>query len=108
MAATCSDQYADIPALFEPLDSGLPERLLTSPALVQTSWGIVHVPIVNIGNSDVLLYPCTILGTLSFVDVISLPNGVAEVRPVKVATCVLAEHRSVQSQIESLDLAYRY
>lgn len=52
MAATCSDQYADIPALFEPLDSGLPEGLLTSPASVQVSRGTVYVPIVNIGNSE--------------------------------------------------------
>lgn len=105
VAATCSDQYIDIPTLFEPVDSGLPEGLLTSPALLQVCRGTVYVPIVNVGNSDVLLYPHTLLGTISFVDVISLPKGVAEVRSVEVATCVPPEQTPVQKQIESLDLA---
>ncbi len=56
--------------------------LLASPALVQVTGGSVYVPVVNIGTSDVLLFPLRVLGSLVRVHVVSLPAGVTEVRPI--------------------------
>uniref|UniRef100_A0A8C1Y575 Gypsy retrotransposon integrase-like protein 1 n=2 Tax=Cyprinus carpio TaxID=7962 RepID=A0A8C1Y575_CYPCA len=80
IAATCSEQLADGVVLLEPLESGLPENLLVSPALVRVVKGTVYVPIVNVGTLDVMLFPRRVLGTLSSVHVVSLPAGVTEVR----------------------------
>lgn len=64
----------------------------------------MYVPIVNVGNADDLLYPHTILGTLSQVDVISLPTGMAEVWAVEAVEPAQSERIPILSQIESLDL----
>lgn len=73
---TCSTQHSGSTVLFEPLDQGLPAGLLTPPALVQVEGGTVYIPVVNVGTSDVLLYPRTKIGALREVCVLSLPSGV--------------------------------
>ncbi|XP_013856495.1 uncharacterized protein LOC106512418, partial [Austrofundulus limnaeus] len=75
VAATCSDGYSGSTALFEPLESGLPSGLLASPALVPVIRGTVYVPIINVGLTEVVLYPRTVVGTLNVVNVVSLPAG---------------------------------
>lgn len=57
--------------MFEPSDSGLPDELLVSPALVQVIRGTVYIPILNVGSTDVVLYPRTTVGTLNHVNVVS-------------------------------------
>ncbi|XP_035996571.1 uncharacterized protein LOC118563987 [Fundulus heteroclitus] len=76
---TCCDLYSGTTVLFEPSESGLPAGLLASPALVQVVRGTAYVPVVNVGNTDVLLYPRSTVGTLNSVGVVSLPAGVTEV-----------------------------
>lgn len=44
--------------------------LLALPALLKVTGGTVYVPVVNIGTSDVLFFPCRIFGTLARVHVI--------------------------------------
>lgn len=39
----------------------------------------MYIPVVNVGKSDVLLYPPTEVGALREVCVVSLPSGVQEV-----------------------------
>ncbi|KAK0135759.1 Retrovirus-related Pol polyprotein from transposon 17.6 [Merluccius polli] len=77
VAATCSQHYSS-DVLFEPLSTGLPAGLLVSPALVQLSRGTVYIPIVNVGVNDAVLYPHTVIGTVSHAHVVSLPTGVTE------------------------------
>lgn len=77
IAATYSPHHpAD--ALFEPLSNGLPACLLASPAMIRVNRDIAYFPIVNIRVQDVVLYPRTILGTLSHASLISLPPGLKE------------------------------
>ena len=78
VAATCSQLHAGNNGLFEPMSVGLPAVLLASPALVQMTRGTVYIPIVNVGVNDVVLYPRTVIGTLSHAHVVSLPTGVTE------------------------------
>lgn len=106
VAATCSQQYSGSTVLFEPLDSGLPAGLLASPALVPVVRGTAYIPIVNVGASDVLLYPHAVVGTLDEVRVVSLPAGVTEV-PTLVAT-VASQSVSppVQDSIAAIDLGH--
>lgn len=82
VVATCAEQLAGSTVLFEPSESGLPEGLLASPALVQVTRGSGYVLVVNIGTSDVLLFPRRVLGTLVRVHVVRLLTGVTEVRPI--------------------------
>ena len=79
---TCFGGFTEQPLLFEPVELGLPGGLLASPCLVQTGCGTIYIPVVNVGTSDVFLYPRTRLGTLTQVGVVSLPQGITEVRPV--------------------------
>lgn len=107
VVATCAEQLAGTTVMFEPTESGLPEGLLVSPSLVQVIGSSVYVPVVNIGLSDVLLFPRRILGTLSGVHVVSLPAGVTEVRPPAVGAysqATQAASATVSAQIEALDL----
>ncbi|KAK0141252.1 hypothetical protein N1851_021767 [Merluccius polli] len=60
--STCSAQYASGIVLFEPSELGLPPGLLVSPSLVKVENGTASIPVVNVGNTDVLLYPRTSLG----------------------------------------------
>ncbi|XP_027861630.1 uncharacterized protein LOC114137209 [Xiphophorus couchianus] len=105
VAATCSDVYAGSTVLFEPLESGLPSGLLASPALVQVIKGTAYVPIINVGTTELVVYPRTVVGTLNVVNVVSLPAGITEV-PAKVATMVCQTASvNVQQQVEDLDLS---
>lgn len=105
--ATCSAHYASGIVLFEPLESGLPSGLLASPALVRVNNGTACIPVVNVGTTDILLYPRIALGTLQGVHVVSLPAGVSEVPSV---TATVASHTdlvtpTIQEQITQLDLS---
>lgn len=105
VAAACSQQYADSTVLFEPSDSGLSEGLLVSPALVRVIRGTVYVPILNVGSTDVVLYPRTAVGTLDHVNIVSLPPGVTEVPSVVATASSQTAPPSVQRQIEDMNLS---
>lgn len=102
--STCSEQLAGPTALFEPPESGLPAGLLASPCLVPVTGGTAYVPVVNVGVTDVLLYPRTSLGLLSSAQIVSLPTGVSEVRPT-IATMSSQTVTPMQDRIESVDLS---
>lgn len=108
VAATCSEQYSGSTVLFEPSEAGLPAGLLASPSLVRVIKGTAYIPVTNVGCNDVVLYPRTVVGTLDFVNVVSLPSGVTEV-PSGVAT--VSSQTSSQTappsmqQVESVDLS---
>lgn len=93
--------------LFEPLDSGLPAGLLASPALVPLTRGTAFIPVVNLGMTDAVLYPNTLIGTLKAVYVVSLSPGVTEVKEVfaTVESQGCAVEPTPQEQIESVDLS---
>lgn len=93
--------------LFEPPESGLPAGLLASPSLVQVNRGIVSVPVVNVGTTDIVLYPRTHLGTLTSVYVVSLPSGVTEVKTSSATVNVQVSHElpTVEEQIKTTDLS---
>lgn len=65
------------------------------------------MPVVNIGTSDVLLFPRRVLGTLVSVHVVTLPMGVTEVRPTTTSVysqATLAASSTVSEQIAAVDL----
>lgn len=101
VAATCSKQYLEKETLFEPLSRGLPAGLLASPALVSASNGTVYIPIVNVGTQDVLLYPRTVLGTLTHAHQVSSPTGLEEVAATVSSQTV---NSSVQDKVAAVDL----
>lgn len=105
IASTCSEQLANQTALFEPPESGLPAGLLASSCLVQVVRGTAYVPVVNVGVTDVFLYPRTSLGLLSGAQVISLPTGVSVERPTVATMSSQVVTTSIQDQIESVDLS---
>lgn len=105
VSATCSAQYSGATVLFEPLDSGLPAGLLASPALVQVTHGTALIPIVNVGSTDVLLYPRTVLGMLDLAHIVSLPAGVSEVPSVTATGASHLAGPAVPDQIETVDLS---
>lgn len=106
VAATCSEKFSDTSVLFEPPASGLPAGLLASPALVRVVRGTAYIPVVNVGSSDVMLYPRTVIGTLHSVNVISLPAGVTEEPCYKVNVSSQIVAPTVQDQIETIDLSH--
>ena len=98
--STCCDGLAEQPVLFEPLESGLPAGLLAPPCLVQTVRGTAHIPVVNVGTTEVVLSPRTRLGMLATVGVVSLPPGITEVNPVATIASQgagAAEHAGVET-----------
>lgn len=105
VTATCSEQYSCSTVLFEPLDSGLPAGLLASPALVRVERGTAYIPVVNVGSTDALLYPRTIVGTLTEVSVVSLPAGVTEVPSGVASVTSQSVSGSVEDQFGTIDLA---
>lgn len=105
VAATCPKQSSDQAVLFEPAGSGLPAGLLASPCLVQVTRGTAYVPVVNVGTADILLYPRTGLGTLSSAQVVSLPAGVTEMRPITASVSSQAAAGVAQGGVESVDLS---
>lgn len=109
VAVTCSEQYSNSTVLFEPLELGLPAGRLASPSLVHVTRGTAYIPVINVGCNYVVLYPRTALGTLDFVNVVSLPSGVTEVPSVEAPTGVamVSSHTaslSVQQQVQNIDL----
>lgn len=112
VAATCSSHFGESAGavLIEPLDSGLPlpEGLLVSPAMVTVCQGTVYVPVVNVGETDVILHPHQPIAVLSQAEVVSLPEGVSLVEQHSGSATIslqTASLGSVRQQIESLDLA---
>ncbi|XP_062844567.1 retrovirus-related Pol polyprotein from transposon 412 [Trichomycterus rosablanca] len=104
--ATCPECHSGFGTLFEPADWGLPGGLLVSPALVQVTRGSVQVPVVNVGCTDILLYPRTRLGLLSTVSIVSLPRDVVEVHSVTATICSQSPAPlSVEEQIGAVDLS---
>lgn len=63
-------------ALFELLDSGLPNGLLASPALVKVVSGTAFIPVTNVGTTEVILPPRIQIGTLCQVDIVSQPESI--------------------------------
>lgn len=98
-------QFFDQVVLFEPPESGLPAGLLTSPCLIQVVRSTIYIPVVNVGTTEVLLYPHTSLGTLSSAQVISLPIGVNEVRSTMATASSQVAGSPVQSGVEAEDLS---
>lgn len=80
VASTCPEQFSGQSLLFEPPESGLTAVLLASPCLVRVVRGTTYIPVVNVGTTELLLYPRIRLGALSPAEVVSLPHGVTEVR----------------------------
>lgn len=79
---------------------------MASPALVRVIRGTAYIPVVNVGSTDVLLYPHTAVGTLAEVSVVSLPAGITEV-PSGVAIVVSQSFAEpVEAQIDALDLSH--
>ena len=105
IASTCSEQLSGQTALFEPPDSGLPAGLLASPCLVQVTRGTAYVPIINVGVTEVLLYPRVSMGSLSNAEVISLPSGVSEVRPITATLSSQEATSSVPDRLDAVDLS---
>lgn len=104
VAATCSYQYSGATVLLEPPEAGLPAGLLVSPALIQVIRGTAHVPVVNVGTADVLLYPRTVVGGLEHAHIVSLPAGVTEVPSYTATVFSQSASPTVPDQIEALDL----
>ncbi|KAL7870950.1 hypothetical protein SRHO_G00084470 [Serrasalmus rhombeus] len=105
VASTCPELLVGRSALFEPSEVGLPAGLLASPCLVHVVRGTVYVPVVNVGTTEVLLYPHIRLGSLSSVQVVSLPSGVTEVRPMTATVSSQTVASSVQNGMAAVDLS---
>nr|XP_043898190.1 uncharacterized protein LOC122779681 [Solea senegalensis] len=105
VASTCPEQAPDQVALFEPSESSLPAGLLVSPCLVKTCRGTAHVPVVNVGMTEILLHPRTCLGTLSGAQVVSLPTGVTEVRSIAASVSSQGASSLAPDKVESIDLS---
>lgn len=99
-------------AMFEPLDSGLPNGLLASPALVKVLNGTAFIPIINVGTTEVTLSPHIQIGALCQVEIVSQPESLIETMeegPSGEQTVTMSTHtvkeNPVLSAIESLDLS---
>lgn len=98
VGATCSQHQWTADALFEPLSIGLPAVLLTS--LVQVARDTVYIPVVNVGTLVAILYPYTVLGSLSQGNLMSSPTGLEEMS----ATISTQTTSSMQDRIAAVDL----
>lgn len=78
---------------------------MASPCLLKAVWGTVWVPVVNVGTTDVLLYPRTDVGSLSAAQVVSLPAGVTEVGPTMATVSTQAVTLSATDRMASLGLS---
>lgn len=105
VAATCSEHHSGTSVLFEPLDSGLPAGLLASPALVRVERGTAYIPIVNVGATDVLLYPRTVVGCLDEVSIVSMPAGVTAIPSIMATVASQSVSATVPEQIATMDLS---
>lgn len=98
VAATCSEQYSGSTVLFEPLENGL----LASPALVRVIRGTASLWLML---APLILHPRTAVGTLDFVNVVSLPSGVTEVPSSMATMSSQTASSSAQQQVEDIDLS---
>lgn len=105
VAGTCPEKFTRQSALFEQPESGLPAGLLVSPCLLQVVRGTVYVPVVNVGTTEILLYPRTSLGVLNTAQVVSLPPGVTEESSTLATVSSHALAPSVSDRLESIDLS---
>lgn len=106
MATTCPEQLAGQAVLFEPVESGLPAGLLASPCLVQVTHGTAYIPVtVNVGTTDILLYPRTCLSALSSAQDVSLPAGVTEVKLTTASVSSQASTGVAPGGVEAVDLS---
>lgn len=105
VATTCPEQLAGQAAMLEPVESALPAGLLVSPCLVQVTRGTAYIPVVNVGTTDILLYPRTGLGVLSSAQVISLPAGVTEVKLDTASVSSQAATGVAPGGVEAVDLS---
>lgn len=101
--STCPGQFSGQCVLFEPLEAGLLAGLSCSPCLVQVVQGTVYVPVINVGTTEVLLYPKTGLGTLGVAQVVSLPPRVTKEPMVATVSSQTATPSS--DRVESVDLS---
>lgn len=106
VAATCSEQFSNWTVLFELPESGLPADPLASQALVHVSRGTAYIPIVNVGEVDVLLYSFTVIVTLDDVSVVSLLSGVARVSAFSAQVTAQDMSTPMLDQIDALDLLH--
>ena len=114
VAATCSSHLSESSgaALIEPLEDGrsLPECVLISPAMVNVTRGTVYVPLVNVGETDVLLHPRHPIGLLSQAQIVSLPEGISTVEHESGGVTATVSTQAVQGSpvrehIEAMDLS---
>lgn len=113
VAATCSPQFCDAPAvLLEPASGSLPSGLLVSPALVQVEQGTAFIPVVNVGFTRATIYPRQSLGLLVHATIEGLPVGISEDQPETEAVVAGMQvpngevrPKSVREQIQALDLS---
>lgn len=105
VASTCPERFSGENTLFEPPESGLPAGLLASACLLTVVRGTVWVPVVNVGTTEVLLYPRTRLGSLSAAQVVSLPAGVTEVGAAAATVSSQAVTPSAMDRMVSPDLS---
>lgn len=67
--------------------------------------GTAYIPIVNVGSTDVLLYPRTVVGSMEEVSIVRMPAGVTTV-PSSVATMASQSASvSVPEQIATMALS---
>ena len=65
----------------------------------------MYIPIVNVGTSDLLLYPRTEVGVLREVRVVSLPSGVKEVPSYLATVASQAVTSTLQDQVDAVNLS---
>ena len=73
--------------------------------MVRVLKGTAYVPVVNVGLTEVLLYPRATLGSISSVEVVSLPAGVAEIRPITATMSSQVASSAAQDRIDAIDLS---
>lgn len=104
MVAATGPQHLVNQTLFEPLSSGLPAGLLASPALGHMSKGTVYNPIVNVGAQEIVLYPRTVLGTVSEAYLVNSPDNLVE-EGVAATVSLQTTTSLVQDKINADDLS---
>ncbi|XP_048842280.1 uncharacterized protein LOC125715081 [Brienomyrus brachyistius] len=87
------------------LDVNLCGKWMLGCGILVVLRGTVYISVINVGATDVLLYPRTFLGTLGAVSVVSLPAGVTEVPPGVPTTAFQAATTATMDPVEALDLS---
>ncbi|XP_077947562.1 uncharacterized protein LOC144388873 isoform X2 [Gasterosteus aculeatus] len=105
VAATCPQRcLPPFQALFEPFanQEALPGGLLVSLAMVTVHHGTAYIPVVNVGDTDVKLYPRCALGMLNQAQIVSLPTGINEVPRKPAGMGTLATMSSQTGQVKNI------